>query len=247
MATGTNERTGSQRAGLGVLAVLAAGGFALLTWLVATGVVIPFDQPMLATATAWTALNPEWHFLSDAANFPLIGIGVGLVAGLLLTHHRREAILVVAVLALATAGSELVKQLVARPRPPGGDVVVPGVVYSYPSGHVLEALTIFGIIAILLWRTERYRWLAAAFAAFTVIFVSLVAVARVALNAHYPSDVLGGILAGIAVLAAFAIFVPRRSPAPHREIVEPKRRTEPAAATGAAATAQDVEHHAHAG
>ena len=95
MATGPSERAGSQTAGLGVLAVLAAGGFAVLTWLVATGVVIPFDQPMLATATAWTALTPTWHFLSDAANFPLIGIGVGLVAGLLLTHHRREAILVV--------------------------------------------------------------------------------------------------------------------------------------------------------
>ena len=93
--------------------------------------------------------------------------------------------------------------------------MVPGVVYSYPSGHVLEALTIFGIIAILLWRTDRYRWLAAAFAVFTVIFVALVAVARVALNAHYPSDVLGGMLAGIGVLAAFALLVPRRSPAPH--------------------------------
>ena len=125
--------------------------------------------------------------------------------------------------------------------------MVPGVVYSYPSGHVLEALTIFGIIAILLWRTDRYRWLAAAFAVFTVIFVSLVAVARVALNAHYPSDVLGGVLAGIAVLAAFAILVPRRSPAPRSEVVEPPRRTEPAAATGAAATGQDIEHPAHAG
>ena len=155
MATGPSERAGSQTAALGVLAVLAFGGFAALTWLVATGVVLPFDRPWLATATAWTALNPEWHFLSDAANFPLIGIGVGLVAGLFLTHHRREAILSSVVLALATAGSELIKQLVARPRPPGGDVVVPGVVYSYPSGHVLEALTIFGIHpSILLWRSD---------------------------------------------------------------------------------------------
>ncbi len=247
MATGASERTGAQNAALGVLALLAATGFAVLTWLVATGVVLPFDRPWLATATAWTALNPEWHFLSDAANFPLIGIGVGLVAGLFLTHHRREAILVVLVLALATAGSELIKQLVARPRPPGGDVVVPGVVYSYPSGHVLEALTIFGIIAILLWRSDRHRWLAAAFAIATVIFVALVATARVALNAHYPSDVLGGLLAGIGILAAFAILVPHRSPATHGDVVEPTRRTQPAAATGAAATGQDIEHPAHAG
>ena len=243
MTTGTNERLGRPTAALGVLAVLAAVGFGVLTWLIATGVVIPFDQPLLDRATAWTALTPTWRFLSDAANFPLIAIGVGLVAGLLLTSHRREAILVVVVLVLATAGSELVKQLVARPRHPGNDVSVPGVVYSYPSGHVLEALTIFGIIAILLWRTERYRWLAAAFAIFTVIFVPLVAVARVALNAHYPSDVLGGILAGIGVLSAFALLVPRRSAATHRELVEPPRPTGSATATAN----QDIEHPAHAG
>ena len=63
------------------------------------------------------------------------------------------------VLVAVTAGSELVKQLVAAPGP-RVRCLVPGVVYSYPSGHVLEALTIFGIIAILLWRTGRYPLLA---------------------------------------------------------------------------------------
>jgi len=221
--------------------------FVVFTILILDRVTIPFDVPLLDAVRPWVGDGTIWRVLSESANIPLIVIGVGMVVVLFLTHRRREAVLVAVALIAITAGSEGVKQLVARPRPEGTDPNIPGVVYSYPSGHVLEALTIFGIIAILLWRAERYRWLAAAFAAFTVIFVSLVAVARVALNAHYPSDVLGGVLAGIAVLAVFAILVPRRSPAPRSEVVEPPRPTQPAAATGAAATGQDIEHPAHAG
>ena len=66
--------------------------------------------------------------------------------------------------------------------------------------------------------------------------------ARVALDAHHPSDVFGGLLAGIGVLAAFAILVPHCLPATHGEVAEPLRRTDSAAATG-----QDIEHPAHAG
>ncbi len=116
----------------------------------------------------------------------------------------------VVVLVAITAGSEVVKQLVARPRPPGSDTVVPGVIYSYPSGHVLEATAIFGIIAVLLWRSRIQRWAAVLFAIAAVVFVALVAIARVGIDAHYPSDVLAGLAAGIAAVAVFALST--RSP-----------------------------------
>ena len=144
--------------------------------------------------------------ISETANFPLVAIGLGIVAMLFLAHRRREAILVLFVLAAATAGSEGVKQLVHRPRPPGGDTVVPGVVYSYPSGHTLEALTIFGILTLITWRSDVDRRIKVALLAFTILFVAAVAVARVSINAHYPSDVLGGLLAGLGVLALFALL-----------------------------------------
>jgi membrane-associated phospholipid phosphatase len=41
---------------------------------------------------------------------------------------------------------------------------------------------------------------------FTILFVVAVMVARVSINAHYPSDVLGGFLAGIGVIALFALL-----------------------------------------
>ena len=187
-----------------VVALLGFAGFAVLTWLVATQTAIPFDQPLRDLARGWDGYFDLWNLLSNAANFPLIGLGVAIVLWMFWKHRQREGILVIVVLAAVTAGSEAVKQLVARPRPPGSETVVPGVVYSFPSGHVLEAVTILGIIAILVWRSSLPQSARRAFAIAVAIFVTMVAVARVAINAHYPSDVLAGFLAGIAVLAIFA-------------------------------------------
>ncbi len=185
---------------------LAAGGlgiFVLLTWIVASRLTGGFDQPLLDAAHGVSQYRALWQGLSDAANLPLIAVGIGLVLTLLVRRQTREAGLVVLILAAVTAGSEAVKELVARPRPPGFDTSIPGVVYSYPSGHVLEALTIFGMISILLWRSRLPRAVRVAVPVVSVLVVVLVAVARVAVNAHYPSDVLAGVLGGLGCLGLF--------------------------------------------
>jgi undecaprenyl-diphosphatase len=77
-------------------------------------------------------------------------------------------------------------------------------VYSYPSGHVLEAVTIYGIIAVLVWRSSLPRIIRVAVPVLFIAIVGLVAVARVAVGEHYPSDVLAGLLAGIGFVALFS-------------------------------------------
>ena len=189
-----------------VIAVAGLLGFVAMTLFIAGKGVFPFDGPLLERARSYNTYNDAWNLLSNAAYLPLIAIGVGLVVWLIVKHQKREAILTILILTAITAGSEAIKQLVARPRPPGSDTVVPGVVYSYPSGHVLEATAVIGIIAILLWRSSQPLWLRAGFAIAVAVFVAAVAVARVAINAHYPSDVLAGLLAGIGVLGLFAVL-----------------------------------------
>jgi undecaprenyl-diphosphatase len=201
----TAEHTGTGW-GWPFLATIGLGGFALMTWLVASKIVIPFDQPLFDAASGLGQYMLAWRDLSDAANIPLIVVGVAIVAFLFFTRQRAEAGLVIVVLAAITAGSEAVKLLVARPRPPGFTNDAAGVVYSYPSGHVLEALTIFGIIAVLLWRSSLPTIIRVVVPILFAVFVALVAVARVAVGAHYPSDVLASLLAGIGFLALFAIF-----------------------------------------
>lgn len=201
----TDDRTGTGW-GWPFLATIGLGGFALITWMVASKIVFPFDQPLLDAGAGLGQYMVAWRDLSDSANIPLIVIGVAIVAFLLLTRQRAEAGLVIVVLAAITAGSEAVKLLVARPRPPGFTNDAAGIVYSYPSGHVLEAVCIYGIIAVLLWRSSLPTVIRVVVPILFSVLIVFVAVARVAVGAHFPSDVLAGFLAGIGFLALFAIF-----------------------------------------
>lgn len=214
-----------------LIAIVGLGSFAVMTWLLWRQVQIPFDQPLLDTARGWTAFTGAWDFLSNAANYPLIVLGIGTILWLFLRGERRQAILVTLVLAAATAGSEAVKQLVSRPRPPGNVANVPGVIYSYPSGHVLECVTVLGIIAVLLWRSHAPSVIRVGYAIAVGIFTALVAVARVAINAHYPSDVLAGFLAGIGVLAVFVL------------LTQPRHRSPPGERASADRTDAEHAHH----
>jgi undecaprenyl-diphosphatase len=206
-ATSAGDQAGTRHANAGWLLVALGGlaGFVLLTLAVAGGFVFAFDQPLLTLGHSWDGNPFIWKAISESANIPLIAIGLGFVVWLFFTRRRREALLVLLMLAAVTAGSEGVKQLVSRPRPEAGTADgIPGVVFSYPSGHVLESLTILGFVALRIWRTSRPLMLRVLVVVLVVIDVVLVGVARIALNAHYPTDVLAGLLGGIGVLGLYA-------------------------------------------
>jgi undecaprenyl-diphosphatase len=197
------------------IALVSLAGLALLTVAVMSKVVIPFDQPLLALAATWAGAKAFWDAISTIGNYPMIPIGLGFVVWLYVKKRRREALLVFLLLAAATAGSEGLKALVARPRPEGGGAGIPGVVYSYPSGHSFEDLMILGIVALALWRSAQPRWLQVGFVVLAATQVVLVCIARVALNVHYPSDMLAGLLAGAAVLGLYAWWTRRGAWADH--------------------------------
>jgi undecaprenyl-diphosphatase len=137
-------------------------------------------------------------------NYPMIPIGLGFVVWLWWTKHHREAVLVAIILAAATVGSESVKAIVARDRPSGPVPGIPGVVYSYPSGHALEDVMILGMLSVRLWRSKQAEWLKVGFAVVSALLCVLIGIARVALNVHYPSDILAGFLGGLTCLGWYA-------------------------------------------
>jgi undecaprenyl-diphosphatase len=187
-----------------VLGLLALIGLVLLTLAIWAKVVFPFDRSWLAIAHGWPVDPNVWKVLSETANIPLIVIAVGYIAWLFFTKRRREALLVLLLFAAVTAGSEGIKQLTLRPRPEAGTAAgIPGVPYSYPSGHVLEALTILGAVAVRLWRSALALVIRLAAPVVVTIEVVIVAVARMALDAHYPTDILAGILGGIGALGLY--------------------------------------------
>ena len=72
--------------------------------------------------------------------------------------------------------------------------------YSFPSGHTMAATLLYGLLAvfaILVWKGWHWRILAVLGAA---LAISLVGFSRIALGAHYLTDVLGAIAGGTSWL-----------------------------------------------
>jgi undecaprenyl-diphosphatase len=139
-------------------------------------------------------------------------VSVVLITWLLTRRRFRSAAFVL----VANVGSSLLntalKSVVHRHRPvvPHPFVHLPG--QSFPSGHAQAAATGFTVALFVLWpwlRSPLVRRLAVGFG---VIATLVIGYARVALAAHYVSDVVAGYLVGLAwtvvLAAAFHVWRP---------------------------------------
>jgi membrane-associated phospholipid phosphatase len=113
----------------------------------------------------------------------------------------REAIFV-----LATEGAGLlaasVKLFVERPRPTAEAVRVASALldYSFPSGHVVGYVTLFGFLGFVLFVRFKRSWWRTLGIAVLGALIGLVGLSRVHLGYHWASDVLGGYALGTAYL-----------------------------------------------
>jgi undecaprenyl-diphosphatase len=160
-----------------------------------------------------TAVDRPWHWWAVEHRAPVltplmeafstIGDTVVLAAlaalvteWLVVKRRRADAVLVAATTVGAAVLVPLIKNLVARPRPPVADRLVTETNWSYPSGHSLGATAVLGVLTVVLVArlvTRVARVLAVAAA---VVLVGAIGVSRVYLGVHWPSDVLAGWLVG---------------------------------------------------
>lgn len=125
-------------------------------------------------------------------------------------HRPLHALSIVATLFLADLVVRIAWLAWDRPRP---SVIMEGIAApgfaSFPSGHTAKSVAVYGLLALFWIRGSRHlgeRCLAAILA---LALVSLVAVGRLRMGVHWPSDVVGGAIIGGAWLAVIGLALGR--------------------------------------
>lgn len=87
------------------------------------------------------------------------------------------------------------KQIFGRPRPTVFPPLTAETTFSFPSGHAMNAVALYGFLTYLLWQQKQRAW-----ATLALLFALLIAFSRIYLGVHYPSDIVGALSIGLVWL-----------------------------------------------
>ncbi len=154
----------------------------------------PFDHAMM--------------IITSLGDFRLLLLLVVFTAiGLLLNHNRQAFWHLLSAFLFPTLLVELLKRFSTMPRPPALETMAGA---AYPSGHATLAMAVYGFIAILLAQRFSPPWRLVVYLA-SGILISLIAFSRLYLGAHWFTDVIRGLLLGLAWITLLGIAYRRHT------------------------------------
>ncbi len=146
-------------------------------------------------------LDTAMRIITQTGEGGAIALALVLGGWFLWRRRRLDAATVVISFVGAAAINTVLKLLLARPRPALFPPLVAESGFSFPSGHVTAAVAVYGLLAVFLWWQRHRAWAIASGA-----WVLVVAVSRIYLGVHYPSDTLGSLtFATLWLLMVFAV------------------------------------------
>ena len=195
---------------LGPTAIAVFALFAIQTYLVVSYSLISVDVPITTFIQQlnWGPLVYPMQLLNASAGIWQVLLGV--VAVVVLFVVERRAGWLMAIGSISSGLDNIIKLVISRQRPPADLVHIlnPTTGFSYPSGHAVFFTWMAFMLAFSLAPRVNPRlfpvlWIVAG------LVVVLTCIARVWAGAHWPSDVIGGILLGLG-WSAFVLWLPER-------------------------------------
>lgn len=175
-----------------------------------------------AMSTLW---NPQLHPLFQGIAI-LGGVELTtLIMALLAVYLWRRGFPADAFVFMAFPGAELFEILyksnLVHPRPPNSiahsdgpsisDILEPaaGLHNSFPSGHMVRTVLVYGLLAFVIRRLAPWPWARNLALPLAIVLIVVLAFDRLYLEVHWESDVLGGILLGAIALLSATVWLDR--------------------------------------
>lgn len=178
--------------------VISLLAFCLMAFLVTVDKIVHFDSWVIGIVQGFESpiVTQIMGFFTFIGSTPAVIVLCLLIIFFLykILHHRSELILFIIVVAGTPILNFFLKGFFQRARPDLHRLIEIGG-YSFPSGHAMNAFTVYGILTFLLWRHIFNPTGRGVLILFSVIMIAAIGVSRIYLGVHYPSDVIGGYFA----------------------------------------------------
>ena len=155
-----------------------------------------------ARPLAGHALGVAWIFTYSCLWPVLVSFGV-IGAALAFAVHgvwRERIVTAIVTTVVFWQVSNVLKDVFRRPRPEYWYVVHESS-WSYSSGHAMFATIVYWLWAYFVWNSPLPNAVRVVVAPLLALWGCGVIWSRLALGAHYPTDLLGGVLLGIVALS----------------------------------------------
>ena len=186
--------------------------FIILTILVKTNLIEAFDNYFYNLVTfkvnnSFTKIYKVITFLGST-EFIISLCAIFLVLFIIL-KKKNIGITITIVLIISTLVNNLLKIILMRERP---EVIafVTEHSYSFPSGHTMASVSMYGILLYFVLKSSMNNMLKIGLSSVLTILPILVALSRVYLGAHFMSDVLGAFIVSIILLLIETYYIEKR-------------------------------------
>lgn len=103
---------------------------------------------------------------------------------------------------VTTLINQIVKHIVRRPRPSVLRLVEESG-YSFPSGHSMVSVALYGIIVYTIYKNVKNKYVKWISIVLLSLLVLLIGFSRIYVGVHYFTDVIGGFTLGLVVLIIY--------------------------------------------
>lgn len=168
--------------------------------------ILTFDTTIINWLHSFQNLDAIMFWITQSGSVESISV-FSLITMYYLKNYKK-GLIDIAFFLLTVVGGALLNYVLKlsfhRARPSINDFI-DAVGFSFPSGHAMGSMIFYGAVTYFILRSERNKRIKFTFTVLSIVFILMIGISRIYLNAHYPSDVIAGYLAGFSWLS-FCIF-----------------------------------------
>lgn len=143
--------------------------------------------------------------------FTSLGSGLALITMSVITIfyigavRKKDVAIYLGILCSGAILNIILKFLYQRPRPENLPLIHENSL-SFPSAHAMNSFVFFAALSYFIFRETNNRNVTLIVSFASIIIIGLIGISRIYLGVHYPSDVLGGFIAGFLWFTSAILF-----------------------------------------